>query len=43
MIYNVEFEKGAAQEWFIWNIHGDSARLIQYRNAPGFDTPKPKN
>jgi hypothetical protein len=39
MIYNVNFEKGDAQEWFIWNIHGDEARLLQYQNRPGFDTP----
>ena len=37
MIYNVEFEKGEAQEWFIWSTQSDSARLIQYQNAPGFD------
>jgi hypothetical protein len=39
MIYNVKYEKGDGQEWFIWNTQGDNARLLQYRNAPGFDTP----
>ena len=39
MIYNVKFEKGDAQEWFTWNIYGDEARLLQYQNHPGFDTP----
>jgi hypothetical protein len=39
MIYNVKFEKGEAQEWFIWNTQGEVARLLQYRNSPGFDTP----
>ena len=42
MIYNIKFEKGDAQEWFIWNTQGEEARLIQYRNAPGFDTPDPQ-
>lgn len=39
VIYNVKFEKGDAQEWFTWNIHGDEVRLLQYQNHPGFDTP----
>ena len=39
LIYNVKFEKGDAQEWFIWNIHGDEVRLLQYQNHPGFDSP----
>jgi len=39
MIYNVKYEKGAGQEWFIWDTQGDDARLLQYRNYPGSDTP----
>src|ERR1044071_1281890 len=39
MIYNVKYEKGDGQEWFIWNTQGGDARLLQYRNSPGFDTP----
>ena len=42
MIYNVKFEKGEGQDWFIWNIRGNEARLVQYQNAPGTDKPKSK-
>ena len=38
MIYNAKFEKGDGQEWFIWNIQGENARLFQYQTKPGFDT-----
>jgi len=39
MIYNAKFEKGDGQEWFIWNIQGEDARLFQYQTKPGFDMP----
>ena len=42
MIYNVEFEKGDAQEWFIWDTRGNEARLLQYQHYPGFDKPEPE-
>jgi hypothetical protein len=42
MIYNVKFEKGEGQEWTIWNIHGEEARLLVYDVKPGFDTLDPK-
>lgn len=40
MIYNVKFEKGDAQEWFIWDTRGNEARLLQYQHYPGFDKPE---
>jgi hypothetical protein len=40
-IYNVTYEKGQGQEWFITIIRGDNARLAQYTNAEGSDRPKP--
>ncbi|MFL6331718.1 MAG: hypothetical protein ACJ754_00070 [Pyrinomonadaceae bacterium] len=42
MIYNVKYENGDGQEWFIWNTQGDDARLLQYQNSPGTDTPDEK-
>ncbi|HSE31887.1 MAG TPA: hypothetical protein VLA93_09925 [Pyrinomonadaceae bacterium] len=42
MIYNVQFEKGEAQEWIIWNIYGEEARLFVYELKPGFDKPDSK-
>jgi hypothetical protein len=42
MIYNVQFEKGEAQEWIIWNIHGEEARLFVYDVKEGFDKPGSK-
>jgi hypothetical protein len=41
-IYNVNFEKGPGQEWFICNIRGEEARLVEYRAGEGFDQPKSK-
>lgn len=43
MIYNVKFEKGEGQEWIIWNIHGDEARLFVYQIKPGSDSPDPND
>jgi hypothetical protein len=42
MIYNVKFEKGEGQEWIIWNIYGEEARLFVYQIKPGFDIPDSK-
>jgi hypothetical protein len=42
MIYNVKFEKGVAQEWITWNIHGEEARMFNYQIKPGVDTPDSK-
>jgi len=41
-IYNVNYEKGQGQEWFISAIRGEDARLIHYTNAEGSDHPSPK-
>ncbi|HKP36822.1 MAG TPA: hypothetical protein VJT71_08180 [Pyrinomonadaceae bacterium] len=37
MIYNSTFEKGNAQEWFTWTVHGDDVRLFAYNVTPGWD------
>jgi len=42
MIYNVQYEKGEAQEWIIWNIYGEEARLFVYELKEGFDKPDSK-
>lgn len=42
-IYNVTYEKGPGQEWFITNIRGEDARLVQYTNAEGSDRPVQPN
>lgn len=39
-IYNVNFEKRPGQEWFICNIRGEQARLVEYRAGEGFDQPR---
>ncbi len=41
-IYNVTYEKGQGQEWFVMLIRGDGPHLIQYTNAEGSDRPSPK-
>ena len=41
-IYNVNYEKGQGQEWFISHISGDEARLVHYTNAEGVDHPGQK-
>lgn len=41
-IYNVTYDKGQGQEWFITNIRGEDARLVEYTNAEGSDHPSPK-
>ena len=41
-IYNVTYEKGLGQGWFISNIRGNDARLVEYTTAEGFDHPSPK-
>ena len=38
-IYNITYEKGQGQEWFITNIRGEDARLVEYTNAEGSDRP----
>jgi len=35
MIYNTTYEKGNAQEWFIWTSDGKQASLLQYQIFPG--------
>ena len=40
MIYNTEFENGAAQEWFVWTSDGRSALILQYQNFPGYADAK---
>jgi hypothetical protein len=42
MIYNAKFEKGDGQEWFIWNMRGNEAKLLRYDPKPGFDKPDSK-
>jgi|SRR5215831_17714190 len=37
ILYKSTFEKGNAQEWFIWNIYGDDVRLLNYQITPGWD------
>lgn len=41
-IYNVTYENGQGQEWFITNIRGEDARLVEYTSGEGFDHPSPK-
>ncbi len=36
MIYNSTYEKGNAQEWFIWTSDGKQSVLLQYQILPGF-------
>lgn len=38
-IYNIAYEKGQGQEWFITNIRGEDVRLVEYTNAEGSDRP----
>ena len=35
MIYNTTYEKGNAQEWFIWTSDGKQSSLLQYQIFPG--------
>jgi hypothetical protein len=35
MIYNTTYEKGKAQEWFIWTSDGKQSVLLQYQIFPG--------
>ena len=37
MIYNIKYEKGDGQEWYIAVIRGDKAYIVQVRNFEGFD------
>ena len=39
MIYNTTYEKGQAQEWFIWATDGKRASLLQYQIFPGWADP----
>src|SRR5262249_11632198 len=39
MIYNTTYEKGQAQEWFIWKTDGNRASLLQYQIFPGWADP----
>jgi hypothetical protein len=39
-IYNTSFEKGKAQEWFIWASDGKEASLMQYQVFPGWADPE---
>ena len=39
MIYNTTYEKGNAQERFIWTSDGKQAAFIQYQVIPGWDDP----
>jgi len=36
MIYNTTYERGKAQEWFIWTSDGKQSALIQYQIFPGW-------
>ena len=40
MIYNTTYEKGNAQERFIWTSDGKQAALIQYQVIPGWADEK---
>jgi len=40
MIYNTIYEKGNAQERFIWTSNGKQAALIQYQVIPGWADEK---
>src|ERR1044072_85510 len=40
MIYNTAYEKGNAQEWFIWTSDGKQSALIQYQIFPGWADEK---
>lgn len=42
MVYNVKFEKGDFQQWFVWVNRGDKAELINIQTFPGFDNPNSK-
>jgi hypothetical protein len=39
-IYNTTYEKGKAQEWFIWASDGRRAKLLQYQIFPGWADPE---
>ena len=41
MIYNTIYEKGNAQERFIWTSDGKQAALLQYQVIPGWADEKP--
>ena len=40
MIYNTTYEKGNAQERFIWTSDGKQATLLQYQVVPGWADEK---
>lgn len=40
MIYNATYEKGNAQERFIWTSDGKQAALLQYQVVPGWADEK---
>ena len=40
MIYNTTYEKGNAQEWFIWTSDGKQSSLLQYQIFPGWADEK---
>jgi hypothetical protein len=39
-IYNTSFEKGKAQEWFIWASDGKEVSLMQYQVFPSWADPE---
>lgn len=36
LVYHTVFEKGEAEEWFIWALPNESAQLVMYKITPGF-------